>query len=198
MTQGPSVLPCPSPIPKPTSQVLDPRQTLADVKNPPDSCRCLWWVQFFTWWRTRCWRQSLRTLSGPLPTRHHGSQSTRGPELSTPTLRSKPLSSSSFYCCYQLVSCLFLSSWSICCCCCWVAQSSRVWLFFNLKPSSPPGASVRGIFPGKNTGAGCHFAPPGYLPDSGSNSRPLRPHLPNWQVGSLPLSYQGSPSWNIV
>ena len=38
-------------------------------------------------------------------------------------------------------------------------------------------------FPDKNIGAGCHF----FLPTQGSNL-----HLLHWQVGSLPLSHQGS------
>ena len=32
---------------------------------------------------------------------------------------------------------------------------------------SPPGSSVRGIFPGKNTGVGCHFLLQGNLPGPG-------------------------------
>ena len=40
---------------------------------------------------------------------------------------------------------------------------------------SQPGSSVHGIFfPGKNTGAGCHFPFQGILPTQGSN-----PHLPH-------------------
>ena len=43
-------------------------------------------------------------------------------------------------------------------------------------------------FPGKNTGEGCHFLLQGILPTQRSN-----PCLLRWQVGSLPLSLQGSP-----
>ena len=32
---------------------------------------------------------------------------------------------------------------------------------------SPPGSSVHGIFPGKNTGVGCHFPSPEDLPEPG-------------------------------
>ena len=45
--------------------------------------------------------------------------------------------------------------------------------------------------PGKNTAVGCHFLLPGIFPNQG-----LNPHLLcllPWQVGSLPLIYQGSP-----
>ena len=47
-------------------------------------------------------------------------------------------------------------------------------------------------FPGKNTGVGCHFILQGIFPTKGLNSRLL--WLQHWQVGSLPLSHQGSPS----
>ena len=43
-------------------------------------------------------------------------------------------------------------------------------------------------FPGKNTGVGCHFLLQGIFPTWEWN-----PHLLHWQVGSLPLSHQGSP-----
>ena len=84
--------------------------------------------------------------------------------------------------------------------------------------------SVNGIFPGKNTGVGCHFLLQGNLPDPGievgscSSWAPeyrlsncwaraellwglwdlpqsgLNPHLLHWQVGSLPLSHKASPA----
>ena len=46
---------------------------------------------------------------------------------------------------------------------------------------SPPGSSVRGDFPGKNTGVGCHFLLQEIFLTQGSNLRLL-----HWQVGSLP------------
>ena len=49
---------------------------------------------------------------------------------------------------------------------------------------SPPGSSVRGPSPGKNTGAGCHALLRGTFLTQGSNPRLL--HLLHWQVGSLP------------
>ena len=36
---------------------------------------------------------------------------------------------------------------------------------FNPMDYSPPGSSVRGDSPGKNTGVGCHFLLPGDLPN---------------------------------
>ena len=65
---------------------------------------------------------------------------------------------------------------------CSVAQS-------RLTPGDPmgcslPGSSVHGIFPGKNTGVGCHFL----LQTFGSNT-----HALCLLVDSLPLSHQGSP-----
>ena len=52
---------------------------------------------------------------------------------------------------------------------------------------SPSGSSVHGIFPGKNTGVGCHFL----LQTQGSNLHVVR--LLNWQADFLPLHYLGSP-----
>ena len=54
---------------------------------------------------------------------------------------------------------------------------------------SPLGTSVHGIFPGKNTGVGCHSLLQGIFPTQGSNLGLL-----HWQVDSLPLSHQGSPT----
>ena len=48
-------------------------------------------------------------------------------------------------------------------------------------------------FPDKNTGLVCHFFLQGIFPTQGSN-----PHLLHWQVGSLPLSHQGSPKVVII
>ena len=46
-------------------------------------------------------------------------------------------------------------------------------------------------FPGKNTGAGCHFLLQGIFPTQGSNPSLLS--LLHWQANSLPLSPLGSP-----
>ena len=41
----------------------------------------------------------------------------------------------------------------------------------------PPGSAVHGIFPGKNTGVGCHFLLQGIFPTQASNRRLLSlPH----------------------
>ena len=48
-------------------------------------------------------------------------------------------------------------------------------------------------FPGKNTGMGCHSLLRGIFPTPG-----LKPCLPHWQEGSLPLSHQGSPSVSLI
>ena len=47
--------------------------------------------------------------------------------------------------------------------------------------------------PGKNTGVGCCASLWGIFPTPGLNPRLF--HLLHWQVGSLPLSYLGSPWW---
>ena len=48
-------------------------------------------------------------------------------------------------------------------------------------------------FPGKNTGGGCHFLPPGIFMTQG-----LNPHLLLWQAGSLPLSHLRSPPSTLL
>ena len=52
-----------------------------------------------------------------------------------------------------------------------------------------PGFSVHGIFPGKNTGVGCHALLQGFFQTQGSNPSLLL--LLHWQVGSLPLAPPG-------
>ena len=51
---------------------------------------------------------------------------------------------------------------------------------------SPPGSSVHGILPGKNTGAGCHAPLQGTFLTQRSNLSLL--YLLHWQAGSLPLA----------
>ena len=58
----------------------------------------------------------------------------------------------------------------------------------NPMDCSPPGFSVQGIFPGKNTGLGCHFLLQGIFPTQGSN-----PRLLHWQADSITLSHLSSP-----
>ena len=72
------------------------------------------------------------------------------------------------------------------CCCCLVAKLCLT-LCDPVNSSSPPGSSVHGDSPGKNTGVGCHVLLQGIFPTQGPN-----PHLLHWQVDSLPLSHLGS------
>ena len=51
-------------------------------------------------------------------------------------------------------------------------------------------------FPGKNTGAGCHFLLQGIFLTQGSNPHLL--HTLYWQVDSLPLSHLGSPLGGLL
>ena len=53
---------------------------------------------------------------------------------------------------------------------------------------SPPGSSVHGISPGKNTGVSCHALLQGIFPTRGSN-----PGLPHCRWILYCLSHQGSP-----
>ena len=54
---------------------------------------------------------------------------------------------------------------------------------------SPPGSSVHGDFPDKNTGVGCHTLLQGILPTQG-----LNPGLPHCRQILYSLSHQGSPN----
>ena len=51
---------------------------------------------------------------------------------------------------------------------------------------SLPGSSIHGIFPGKNTGVGCHFPLQGNLPDPG-----IEPGSPALQADALPSEPPG-------
>ena len=55
----------------------------------------------------------------------------------------------------------------------------------NPMDCSPPGSSVHGDVPGKNTIVGCHSFLQGIVPTQGSN--PCLLCLQHWQVDSLPL-----------
>ena len=55
----------------------------------------------------------------------------------------------------------------------------------NPMDCSPPGSSVPGIFPCKNTGGDCHFLLHGIFPTQGSNLCLLC--FLHWQAGSVPL-----------
>ena len=56
---------------------------------------------------------------------------------------------------------------------------------------SPPGSSVHGDSPGKNTGEGCHTLFQGIFPIQGLKLRLLC--LLHWQEDSLPLAPPGKP-----
>ena len=56
----------------------------------------------------------------------------------------------------------------------------------DLMNCGPPGSSVHGDSPGKNTGMCCHALLQGISPTWGLNPCLLR--LPHWQVGSLSLA----------
>ena len=51
---------------------------------------------------------------------------------------------------------------------------------------SPPGSSVHEIYPGKNTGVGCHAPPLGDLPNQG-----IEPRSPTLQANSLATETPG-------
>ena len=61
---------------------------------------------------------------------------------------------------------------------------------------SPPGSSLQGDSPSKNTGPGCHALLQGIFLNQGSNPHLL--HFLHQQVGSLPLAPPGKPVWCIA
>ena len=61
----------------------------------------------------------------------------------------------------------------------------------NPMDCSPPGSSVHGDSPDKNTGVGYHALLQGIFPTQGSNLNLLC--LLHWQAGSLPLVPPGKP-----
>ena len=67
-----------------------------------------------------------------------------------------------------------------------VAQSCPT--LCNPMDGSLPGSAIHGIFPGKNTGFGCHFLLQGIFPNQGSN-----PGLLHCRQMLYRLSPQGSP-----
>ena len=60
---------------------------------------------------------------------------------------------------------------------------------------SPPGSSVLGDSPGKNTGVSCHALLQEIFPTQESNPRLL--HLLHWQAGSLPLVPSEKPQMKL-
>ena len=75
------------------------------------------------------------------------------------------------------------------CVCVSVAQSCQT--LCDPMDCSPPGSSVHGDSPSKNTGVGCHALSQGIFPAQGSKL-PLS-HLLHWQAGSLPTKPPGEP-----
>ena len=78
----------------------------------------------------------------------------------------------------------------VCVCVCVCSDAQLHLTLCDPMDCSPPGSSVRGIFPGKHTGVSCHFLLQGIFPTKGSNPHLLR--LLHWQRDSLLLSHQGS------
>ena len=63
---------------------------------------------------------------------------------------------------------------------------------YNPIDCSPPGSSLHGDSPGKNTGVSCHFLLQGIFPTEGLNPGLL--HLLHWQADSLLLAPPGKPN----
>ena len=85
-----------------------------------------------------------------------------------------------------------IQSWPFSICgACVVSCFSHVWLCDPMD-DSPPGFSVHGISPNKNTGVGCHALLQRIFPTQGLN--PCLLHLLHGQVDSLPLTPPGNSS----
>ena len=82
-----------------------------------------------------------------------------------------------------MYSLLYISLWP---CMCLVAQSCPT--LYDPMDCSPPGSSVHGDSPGKNSGVGCHAPLLGIFPTQGSNSG-----FPHCRQILYHLSHQGSP-----
>ena len=93
-------------------------------------------------------------------------------------------------CCLILKNFIYVLSphLGLCCCCycCSVAKSCHTVCY--PMDGSPPGSSVHGDSPGRNTGVGCHVLLQGIFPTQGSNS-----DLPHCMWILYCLSHQGSP-----
>ena len=76
----------------------------------------------------------------------------------------------------------------VCAALCLVAQFFACPVFCDSTDCSPPGSSVHGDSPGKNTGVACHFLLHGTFPIQG-----LKPGLPHGRQNLYCLSHQGSP-----
>ena len=72
--------------------------------------------------------------------------------------------------------------------CVWVLSCSVVSTLCDPMDCSPPGSSVHGDSPDKNTGVGCYALLQGIFPTQGSN-----PGLPHCRQILYHLSHQGSP-----
>ena len=100
-----------------------------------------------------------------------------------------------------VVSCHYLLFWRNVCVCAHVCAVLCLTLCDPMD-SSPTRHHCPWNFPGKKTGAGCHFLLQGIFPPQGSNLCLL--HLLHWQVDSLPLQHLGIRNkeiyfyWNVV
>ena len=83
---------------------------------------------------------------------------------------------------------------NFCVCVCSVIESCPT--LCNPMDYSPPDSSVHGIFPGKNTGVGCHFLLQGIFQTQGSNLHLLC--LLQWQSDSLPLASPRKPPLSSI
>ena len=75
---------------------------------------------------------------------------------------------------------------------CFASPLSHVQLFVTLVDCCPPGSSVHGDSPGKNTGMGCLALLQGIFPTQGSNPG-IEPRSPALRADSLTTEPPGKP-----
>ena len=81
---------------------------------------------------------------------------------------------------------MLITTFTCCAVLCLITQSCLT--LYDPMDCSPPGSSVHGDSPGKNTGVGCHALLQGILPNQGS-----KPGLPHCRQILYCLSHQGNP-----
>ena len=90
------------------------------------------------------------------------------------------------FCSYLLFFVWLLIAYTFYCSCCSVTELWCLTLCHRMD-CSLIGSSVHRIFPGKDTGVGCHF-----LLQENFLAHGLNLHFLHWQASSSPMSHQGS------
>ena len=138
------------------------------------TCPSLWWPHGLQPTRLLCpWGFSRQEYGSGLPFPPSGDLPDPGIKPRSPA---SPALAGRFF--YHLAN----PKYSSCVC-----ESPSVMSLCDPKDCSPPGSSIHGDFPGKNTGVGCHALLQEIFPTQGPESR-----SPTLQVDSLPFEPPGT------